>query len=78
MKFIRREYIVEAEQFFWGKHFDEIIQDLDPNKGIRSYMETNEGREPIEPGDWIVTESNGHKYILKNDIFEARFESFKD
>lgn len=41
-------------------------------------METNEGREPIEPGDWIVTESNGHKYILKNDIFEARFEPFKD
>lgn len=78
MKFIKIETVVDAEQFFWGKHFDGVIQFLDPIKGLLCCMETNDGREYIEPGDWIVTESNGHRYIVKNRDFICKFESFKD
>ena len=60
---------VKAEQYLPGK----------PLVGVRVYgelafLDRLEGDVPVDPGDWIVTLSNGSRYVVSNPVFERLYE----
>ncbi len=79
-RFRKRPVIIEAEQWWPGKHVPGV-QELvyDPGDGstataTKGVIETLEGPLTVSPGDWIITGVKGEKYPCKPDIFEATYE----
>jgi hypothetical protein len=81
MKFRKKPVVIEAEQWFPGKHVEGVTELVhDPGDGStvsNGYgdIETLEGPLRVSPGDWIITGVKGEKYPCKPDIFEATYES---
>ncbi|UOF90805.1 PGDYG domain-containing protein [Fodinisporobacter ferrooxydans] len=82
-KYRKKPVVVEAEQWFPGKHIDgvnpggDIVFDglkkwVEPNG--KYYISTLEGDMEVSPGDYIITGVKGEKYPCKPDIFEATYE----
>lgn len=79
-KFRKKPVVVEAEQWFPGKHVDGVVQigvnetTLEPVYGVH----TLEGVIACSPGDYIITGVKGEKYPCKPDIFEQTYEPVAD
>ncbi|MDG5788451.1 hypothetical protein QA612_13260 [Evansella sp. AB-P1] len=41
-------------------------------------IETAEGRVTGNPGDYLITDTNGEQYPLESHIFEKNYEPIKD
>lgn len=81
MKFRKKPIIVEAEQWFYGKEIDGVIDKPMPLSGLNlmpPYIETLEGRLFVNEGDWIITGINGEKYLCNPDIFEKTYERVEE
>lgn len=85
-KFRKKPGVVEAEQWFpQPEDTDEL-----PMAGVHSqqrmmggfdyYVVTiHEQKVYLEPGDWIIAESDGvHFYPCKPDIFAATYEAVEE
>ena len=85
MKFREKPIVIEATQWFkMGDHPD-VKGDIStpdtccevcgkPNHR-HGWIQTLEGGYRVCPGDWIITGIKGEMYPVKNDIFEATYES---
>jgi len=77
-KFRKKPVVVEAEQWFPGKHVDGVgtvrFKTDDGQEHVSAWIFTLEGRMEVSPGDWIITGVRGEKYPCKPDIFEATYE----
>lgn len=91
MKFRKKPVVIEAEQWFPGKHVDGVCGD-DPNKlcgsvlvgglednaHLKPHVHTLEGIYAVTPGDWIITGVKGEKYPCKPDIFPLTYEPVEE
>jgi hypothetical protein len=87
-KFVKKPIVIEAEQWFPGKHVEGVqyppLPGTEQGKAyIATYgpcgiVETLEGRMVAMPGDWIITGIKGEIYPCKPDIFEATYLSVSD
>jgi len=79
-KYRKKPVVVEAEQWFPGKHVDGVVQigvseiTLEPVYGVH----TLEGVIACSPGDYIITGVKGEKYPCKPDIFEQTYEPVEE
>ena len=74
MKFRKKPVIIEANQFHpdalpWPKGVVKEKQYF--------YIETLNGWTYVFPGDWIITDTDGECYPIKQDIFEATYENVR-
>ncbi len=66
---------VDAVQWWkLGDHPDVRPYDLHNPQDKYGYIDTLNGWEVVEPGDWIVTFSNGEVLIYDSGCFEEMFE----
>ena len=75
-KYRKKPVVVEAEQWFPGKHVDGVVQigkNAETGKPVYG-VHTLEGVLACSPGDYIITGVKGEKYPCKPDIFEATYE----
>lgn len=84
-KFRKKPAVIEAEQWWPNAYVkgvkyakEWIAEDADGERVIRedAYVITiHKQRCYLEPGDWILPESDGiHYYPCKSDIFNATYE----
>ena len=89
-KFRLKPKEIKAEQWFPDRHVDGVfVEDdskadpnnpwpinADPLQPIRYFVVTiHQQRIYLEPGDWIITESDGkHHYPCKSDYFVNNYE----
>lgn len=76
----RKKVLVDAEQWFPGKHVDGV-EEFESGDAIterigriRTLEKANDGFDYVMPGDWILTGIQGEKWACKPDIFEATYE----
>lgn len=90
MKFRKKPVVVEAEQWFPGKHVEGVEPFSDGDSRVNEimlgslpiganpddygYIDTLEGGHRVDAGDWIITGVKGERYPCKPDIFEATYE----
>ena len=87
-KFRKKPVIIEAEQWFPGKHIEGTTATYDPSmpwdmwemvrdglhgKEFRA-IKTLEGWHLVTEGDWVITGVAGEKYPCKPEIFAATYE----
>ena len=78
-KFRKKPIVVEAEQWFPGKHVDGVIQGTADDVGIYyGLIHTLEGPHVVSEGDWIITGIANEKYPCKDAIFRATYESVEE
>jgi len=87
-KYRKKPVVIEAEQWFPGKHVDGVIYPLSQAPMINpislmnvyypinqlGYIDTLEGAHIVCPGDYIITGVKGEVYPCKPDIFEQTYE----
>lgn len=75
-KYRKRPVVVDAEQWFPGRHVPGVVanRDNNPMTPNRYSIETWEGHMAVAPGDWIITGVKGEKYPCKPDIFAATYD----
>jgi len=78
-KYRKRPIVIEAEQWFHGKHVEGVIvQMFETENGTQtqlgSYVETLQGPVTVFNGDWIINGLNGEKYSCNPKIFEQVYE----
>ena len=75
MKFRKKPIIVEAEQWFPGRHIDGVIEP-EPMSVTQffPFIDTLEGPVTLMSGDWIITDPDGQKHVCKPDVFEKTYE----
>lgn len=71
-RFRKKPVVIEAEQWFPGKHVDGVFVPV-PGDGAPCIV-TLEGSLFVSPGDYIITGVKGEKYPCKPDIFEQTYE----
>jgi hypothetical protein len=80
-KYRKKPVIVEAEQWWPGKHVDGVIYPVpnhEPYDADKGLIETSEGPAIIFPGDYIITDEYGDKYVCSQVIFEMMYEPVGD
>jgi hypothetical protein len=85
----KKPVVVQAEQWFPGKHIVGVAERGDPGfpehytdeHGRRKkippqygWIGTLEGGHLVSPGDWIITGVQGEKYACKPDVFAMTYE----
>lgn len=84
MKFRNKPVVIEAEQWFPGKHIEGVTEYVyDPGNGStvssgKGTIVTLEGELTVSPGDWIITGVKGERYPCKPDIFTATYEALEE
>jgi len=74
-KFKPKVQEVDAVQWWkLGDHPDVESYDLHDPKDTSGWIDTLNGGEVVEPGDWIVTSSNGEVLVYDRGCFEEMFE----
>ncbi len=74
-KFRKRPVVIEAEQWWPGKHVDGIEYGEDSEYGDPAvFIRTLEGLMEVSPGDYIITGVKGEKYPVKEHIFLETYE----
>ena len=85
-RFRKKPVLVEAEQWFPGKHVNGVTEETwMPDGGTADgkplslqcgYCFTIHGQQTkVVPGDWIITEPDGvHHYPCNPDIFASTYE----
>ena len=69
---------VDAVQWWrLGDHPDVGPYDFNNPQDTSGYIDTLNGWEVVEPGDWIVTFSNGEVLVCDRGCFEEMFEPSK-
>jgi hypothetical protein len=84
-KFRKKPVIIEAEQWFPGKHIEGVKPQTEYNipcfdefdEPERHYwgIHTLEGVMEVKPGDWVITGVQGEKYPCKPEIFKLTYEA---
>jgi hypothetical protein len=80
-KYRKKPVVIEAEQWFPGKHIEGVINSpvLEPTAdnplGAYGQIHTLEGIMTCISGDWIITGVKGERYPCKPDIFDANYEA---
>lgn len=74
MKYRKKPIVVEAEQWFPDKNVPGVF--AGHNAGFGPYVITIHNQPTgIDPGDWVILESNGiHYYTCKDEIFKMFYE----
>lgn len=85
-KFRNRPTIIEAVQWFPGKHVEGVIvgekewvlagHNVTESIEIEKppFIKTLEGNMWVSPGDWIVTGTHGERWPVKAHIFKFKYE----
>jgi hypothetical protein len=73
-----REYI-EAVQFDpkqlpWPEYIKPWSTTLLRELNHMGYVETEEGRIPVSPGEWVVTEEGDERYVWTDEMFKRAYE----
>lgn len=70
-KYRKLPVIIEAEQWFPGRHILGV-----KNIDGKDYgeIDTKEGTMAVTSGDWVITGVMGERYPCKPDIFEMTYE----
>ena len=75
-KFRRKPIIVEAEQWFPDTPVEGVVvPDPKSTTQFEPFVETYGVALVVRSGDWIVTDLKGEKYPVRNDVFQATYES---
>ena len=86
-KYMRKAVVVEAEQFMpnvfpWPKGVNDTTGHWSNRKksGKKFFGFTdNKGyAATINPGDWVVTNQIGERYIVQPDVFFTVYEEIKE
>ena len=79
-KYCKKPVVIEAEQWWPGKHVDGVEGNWDNNPMMSGTytIRTLEGRLTVSPGNWIITGVKGEKYPCREDIFEMTYEPVED
>lgn len=74
-KFRKRPIVIEAEQWFPGKHMEGVLwPDPKSETQFEPHVITLEGPLKVSPGDWIIKGVKGEKYPCRDDIFRETYE----
>jgi hypothetical protein len=77
MKYRKKPIIVEAEQWFPGKHINGVYRNVSDNLSLKfdyAWIDTLEGKMKVMEGDYIITGVKGERYCCKPDIFKMTYE----
>lgn len=79
-KFTRKPTVIEAEQFWpkkkpWPNDVVERLIVFDGEHHHSGYrLRTVFGMDPVDPGDWIVTDGNGQRWSCSPDRFKEEYQ----
>lgn len=70
---------VEAVQFNpkqlpWPDYIKPWSTTLPPELNRMGYIETEEGRVPVSPGEWVITEEDDERYTWTDGMFKSVYE----
>lgn len=77
-RFRKKPVVIEAEQWFPGKHVEGMCECIALDPFGRPHVHTLEGPLRVSEGDWIITGVKGERYPCKPDIFAATYEPVED
>ena len=69
----RKTALIEATQWFPGKHVDGV-EEIDGIGRIVTLEKANDGFDYVQPGDWIATGVKGEHWAIKPDVFASTYE----
>ena len=76
----RKTALIEAEQWFPGKHVDGV-EEIESGDSLTEVIgrivtleKANDGFDYVMPGDWIATGVKGEHWAIKPDVFAATYE----
>lgn len=76
----RKTALIEAEQWFPGKHVDGV-EEIESGDSLTEVIgrivtleKANDGFDYVIPGDWIATGVKGEHWAIKPDVFAATYE----
>lgn len=97
MKFVYKRakfVVIDAEQWFPGKHIEGVEPYTDPDSRVYSimvdhlpwgadpnnygYLRTCYSDYVVSCGDWILTDVDGEKYVCSDKKFNELYEELKD
>jgi hypothetical protein len=66
----KKSIVVSAELYQPGME-DGIVIAAGAQPSNKPFIVSSEGATFISPGDWIITEANGERYVCKPDVFKT-------
>lgn len=77
-KFRREPVLVLAEQFkldaLWPEGVHELNRHWTSKDNVRRFRFYGEGPISIFPGDWVVANPTGERYVVRNQVFDSMYE----
>ncbi len=83
MKYRKKPLVVEAEQFLlddtpWPKGVYRSGTDKSAPGRAHYHVDTLGEAMPVDPGDWIITESEGGRYACSERLFKLTYEEAEE
>jgi hypothetical protein len=63
----------DPKQLPWPDYIKPWSRTLPPELNHMGYLENEEGRIPVSPGEWVVTEEGNDRYVWTDELFQRAY-----